>query len=129
MALIPFISLCAGAAIMLALMAFAFAGPSPARASARRLSSLRARHNSSPNAAVEAQMRRITASRGNKMDAAFMRFLPRPAVLKKRLAKTGMTWTGGQYGMATFPLTTLVGLLFWFLGLPIALSLLIGIVL
>jgi tight adherence protein B len=129
MELMPFISLCAGAAIVLALMAFAFAGPSPERARARRMSSLRARHSGSPNAAVEAQMRRITASRGNKMDAAFMHFLPRPAVLKKRLAKTGMSWTVGQYGMASFGITTVVGLLFWFLGLPIALSLLLGIVL
>ena len=113
MELMPFIMLFAGAATVLVLMVFAFAGPSPARARERRLSAVRARHSDSSNALVEAQMRRITASRGNKMDAAAMRFLPRPALLKKRLAMTGKTWTVGQYGMATLGITVIVGMLLW----------------
>ncbi|WEK00672.1 MAG: type II secretion system F family protein [Candidatus Sphingomonas phytovorans] len=129
MELMPFIMLFAGAATVLVLMVFAFAGPSPARARERRLSAVRARHSDSSNALVEAQMRRITASRGNKMDAAAMRFLPRPALLKKRLAMTGKTWTVGQYGMATLGITVIVGMLLWLQGLPIALSLLVGIML
>ncbi|CUS46051.1 MAG: type II secretion system F family protein [Pseudomonadota bacterium] len=129
MELMPFIMLFAGAATVLVLMVFAFAGPSPARARERRLSAVRARHSDSSNALVEAQMRRITASRGNKMDAAAMRFLPRPALLKKRLAMTGKTWTVGQYGMATLGITVIVGMLLWLQGLPIALSLLLGIML
>ncbi|WCM28291.1 type II secretion system F family protein [Sphingomonas sp. QA11] len=129
MELMPYIMLFAGAATVLVLMVFAFAGPSPARARERRLGAVRARHSDSSNALVEAQMRRITASRGNKMDAAAMRFLPRPALLKKRLAMTGKTWTLGQYGMATLGITVIVGMLLWLQGLPIALSLLVGIML
>ncbi|MGH6617643.1 type II secretion system F family protein [Sphingomonas sp.] len=129
MELMPFIMLCGGAFAVLLLVAFAFAGPSPQRAQARRLSTLRARHSDSANAAVEAQMRRITANRATRMDGVAMRFLPRPAVLKKRLAMTGKPWTVGQYGMATVGILVVVTLLLALQGLPIALSLLLGLVL
>lgn len=129
MDLMPYIMLFAGAAAVLVLMAFAFAGPSPERARARRLGAVRARHSDSSNALVEAQLRRITANRATKMDVAVMRFLPRPALLKKRLAMTGKTWTVGQYGMATMGITVVVALLLWFKGMPIALSLLVGLML
>jgi tight adherence protein B len=129
MDLMPFIMMLAGAAMVLVLVAFAFAGPSPQKAQARRLGNVRARHSESSNALVEAQMKRITASRGNKMDAAAMRFLPRPALLKKRLAMTGKTWTVGQYGMATVGIIVVVSLLLALQGLPILLSLLVGLML
>ncbi|WP_353203949.1 type II secretion system F family protein [Sphingomonas sp.] len=128
MELIPVLSLGVGAVIVLVLMAFALSGPSAARASTRRMSALRARHSESANALVDAQMRRIAAARSNKMDAAAMRFLPRPALLKKRLAMTGKPWTVGQYGMATLGIVTVVTLLLTFAGLPILLGLLVGVV-
>lgn len=128
MELIPVLSLGVGAVIVLVLMAFAFSGPNAARASTRRLGAVRSRHNESANALVDAQMKRIAAARSNKMDAAAMRFLPRPAILKKRLAMTGKPWTVGQYGMATLGIVTIVTLLLIFTGLPIVLALLVGIV-
>jgi len=129
MDMMPYIMLFAGAATVLVLMAFAFAGPSPERARARRLGAVRARHSDSSNALVEAQLRRITASRATKMDAAAMRFLPRPALLKKRLAMTGKSWTLGQYGMATLGITVVVALLLSLQGMPLLLSLLVGLML
>ena len=128
MELIPVLSLGAGALIVLALMVFAFSGPNAAKASTRRLGAVRARHNETANALVDAQMKRIAAARSNKMDAAAMRFLPRPALLKKRLAMTGKTWTVGQYGMATLGIVTIVTLLLTVIGLPILLALLVGVV-
>ena len=128
MELIPLLSLGAGALVVLALMAFAFSGPSAERARTRRMGAVRARHSESANALVDAQMRRIAAARANKMDAAAMRFIPRPALLKKRLAMTGKTWTVGQYGMATLGIVTIVTLLLAFVGLPILLALLVGVV-
>ena len=129
MELMPLLMMLAGAATVLVLMAFAFAGPSAERARDRRLGSLRARHSDSSNALVEAQMRRITAARSTRMDAAAMRFLPRPALLKKRLSMTGKTWTVGQYGMTTLGITIIVSALLAFQGLPILLSLLVGLML
>ncbi|MDQ2878399.1 MAG: type II secretion system F family protein [Pseudomonadota bacterium] len=128
MPLMPIMLLSAGAVMVLMLVAFAFAGPSAERAGSRRLSSLRARHSDSAVAAVEERMRRITASRGNKMDAAAMRFLPRPAVLKARLAMTGKSWTVGQYGILTVAITLVVAVLLTMKGLPFLLSLLLGLV-
>lgn len=128
MELIPVLSLGAGAFVVLVLMAVAFSGPNAAKASTRRLGAVRARHNESPNALVDAQMKRIAAARSNKMDAAAMRFLPRPALLKKRLAMTGKPWTVGQYGMSTLGIVTIVTLLLAFTGLPIVLALLVGVV-
>ena len=129
MSMMPIIALGAGALVILMLMSFAFAGPSPERARIRRMGAMRARHSESANAAVEAQMRRITASRGNKMDAAAMRFLPRPALLKKRLAMTGKTWTVGQYGMASVGILVIITLALSLKGLPVILSLMLGVVL
>ena len=128
MELMPVISLGIGALVVLGLMAFAFAGPSPERARARRMGAVRARHGASANAMVDAQLRRITAARNNKMDAATMRFIPRPAVLKKRLAMTGKSWTVAQYGQATLGIVVVVAALLWFVGAPILLAVLLGVV-
>ncbi|MGN6820655.1 MAG: type II secretion system F family protein [Sphingomonas sp.] len=129
MPLVPLITVIGGAAIMLVLLAVAFSGPSVAKAQSRRLTSLRERHSGAASeAAMAAQMRRITGKRDSNMDTAMMRFLPRPAVLKKRLAMTGKSWTVGQYGMATFGLIVVVSALLLLRGAPIALSLLVALV-
>src|SRR3546814_7307708 len=57
------------------------------------------------------------------MDDAVTRLLPRPALLKKRLAMTGKTWTVGQYGMVSLGITLVVGLLLWIKGMPLLLGL------
>ena len=123
----PIMMLGAGALIVLGLLAFAFSGPSPEKAQARRMVAVRARHSDSANALVDAQMRRVSAMRSTKMDAAAMRFIPRPALLKKRLAMTGKTWTVGQYGMASLGIIAIVTILLAVLGLPILLALLVGV--
>jgi len=128
MPLVPLISVIAGAATMLLLLAFAFTGPSVAKAQTRRLNSLRERHSgAASDVAMAAQMRRITGKRDSNMDTAMMRFLPRPAVLKKRLAMTGKTWTVGQYGLATFGIMLVVASLMMIRGAPIAISVLIAV--
>jgi len=126
MNMMPLMVMCGGALAVLALIVFAFAGPSPEKARARRLTAVRERHVWSATANVEAQMRRITAARANKMDLAFGRLLPNPAQLKKRLAMTGKTWTVGQYGMATGGIFLIVALLLWLKGLPFFLALFLG---
>lgn len=128
MELMPVLLVAIGALIVLGMIAFAFAGPSAQRTGARRLSSLRERHSSSPDIAVEAQMRRITGRGDTKVDAAAARFLPRPAELKKRLAMTGKSWTVGQYGVATLALLVGAFLLLWSSGLPLLLALMLAVV-
>ena len=128
MPLMSLMLICTGMFVMLGMVAFAFAGPSPERAKTRRLKLVTARHNGSGSAIADAHMRRITASRVTRMDTAAMRFIPNPALLKKRLSMTGKTWTVGQYGMATIGLIVVIAGLLWFKGAPILLALLIGVV-
>jgi tight adherence protein B len=130
MPLMPLIMTSLGALTVLAMIAFAFAGPSAARAGTRRLGALRERHSTFAAGAVEAQMRRITGKSATKADIAAMRYLPKPAELKKRLAMTGKSWTVGQYGTATLGITLVVGgALGLIVGLPILLAMFIGLIL
>jgi tight adherence protein B len=130
MDLMPLIILAAGMLVFLGLLVAAFSGPSAGRAQARRLTTVRARHAGGGEGVIEAQMmRRISASRDNKMDGLAMRLLPRPAVLKKRLAMTGKDWTVGQYALATLGITVVVSGLLMLKGLPILLALLVGLLL
>jgi tight adherence protein B len=129
MELMPFMMMVGGAGAALLMLVFALSGPSAQRAQTRRLSSLRARHSGAENV-IDAQMaRRIAAARGNKMDGFASSFLPRPAELKKRLSRTGKTWTVGQYGMATIGIIVVVAAIGWLKGLPILLALLVGVML
>ncbi|UZK70893.1 type II secretion system F family protein [Sphingomonas sp. S1-29] len=118
-----------GAFAVLALVVFAFAGPSTARASARRLTAVRDRHATVANGGLmDAQLRRISNRRkATSFDRAATKLLPNPAELQKRLAMTGKSWTVGQYGMVTLGLFVVVGLGLWLRGLPLPLALLLGV--
>ena len=129
MPLMPLIWVIVGGGVMLALIALAFAGPSGDKNRSRRLTALRERHSSTTSdVAMAAQLRRITGKGDNRVDAAMMRFLPRPAELKKRLAMTGKSWTVGQYGTVSLCLMLVVALLLMMRGAPFLIALLIGLV-
>lgn len=128
MQLMPMLGVATGALVMVGLVLLALMGPSPAKASSRRLGAVRERHAGVPGL-VEAQLRRITASGDTKMDLAFGRLLPNPALLAKRLAMTGKSWTVGQYGLTTAGITAVVAILLWSFGLPVLLALFIGLAL
>ena len=125
MEMMPFLLVIVGASVVLALIVFAFAGPSASRAQSRRIATLRERHGDALVVA-EAQMRRISMNRDTKMDLAFTRILPNPVQLAKRLAMTGKTWTVGQYGLATAGIALIVAVLMLLKGMPILLALLFG---
>lgn len=122
----PMLIMAAAAIIVIGMLAFAFSGPSPQRVMNRRLTAVRGRHGATA-AVVEAQIaRRISAGRNTRMDEAVMRFLPNPALLKKRLAMTGRTWTVGQYGMVSGGLILVPAMLLWLRGAPLLLALFVG---
>ncbi len=121
---LSFILICAGGLVTLAMLAVAMAGPSTARASSRRLTSLKDRHAAAASAgAMEAQVRKIATNRASKMDMTFARVLPNPALLQKRLAMTGKDWTVGKYGLASLGLTLVVAALLLIKGAPFLLAL------
>lgn len=123
--MLPIAVMAGGVLVVLVLMAFAFAGPSADKASARRLIALRDRHSNSTGAVVEAQMRRIQANRATRMDGLASRILPNPAQLQKRIAMTGKSWTPAQYMMTSAGILVVIGLLTYLkLGsLPLGLAL------
>ena len=125
MSIVPLFLVMLGATAVLTMVVFAFAGPSPARAQARRIAALRDRHGDALVVA-EARMRRISNARDTKMDLAFGRILPNPAQLAKRLAMTGKSWTVGQYGLATAGIALVVAALMLLKGMPILLALMFG---
>jgi tight adherence protein B len=125
MTILPILLISIGALCVLGMLAYALAGPSPARAQTRRLVAVRARHVEGIVISDAAQ-RRIKANHKSKSDLAFGRILPNPALLAKRLAMTGKTWTVGQYGMATAAIIVIVGVALWIKGMPLLFGLFVG---
>ncbi|MGE0773583.1 MAG: type II secretion system F family protein [Sphingomonadaceae bacterium] len=114
-----------GAIVML--IFFALATPANEKAQSRRLDALRMRHGGGgAPTAVEAQMRRVLAARETKLDTWFMQFVPKPELLRKRIAMTGKDWTLTHYAVAAIVITILVAGLAWFKGMPIVLALLLA---
>ena len=108
----------------LLLVAFAFAGPSANKLQAKRLESVRERHSRSSEVAAQAQLKRIFANRNQtRADGFAQRFIPNPAVLRKRLEQTGRTWSLSQYAMVSLGMTVAVGALLLMRGAPLLLSL------
>ncbi|WP_293882199.1 type II secretion system F family protein [Sphingomonas sp.] len=117
----------AGSALaILLLVFFAFSGPNGQKIQARRLNNMRDRHTNSTGAVVEAQMRRIQATRATKMDGIATRLLPNPAQLKKRLDMTGKNWTPGKYLTAGVVIMLIIATLLKIKGMPIFLCLFVG---
>src|SRR5437868_4647006 len=85
-------------------------GPSASRAVARRLEKLRERHSSSTEVAAQVQLKRILAYRGDtKMEGFAQRFIPKPALLRRRIEQTGRSWTLAQYLFASVITAAVVG--------------------
>jgi tight adherence protein B len=118
-----------GVLTMLALIIFAFDGPSASKAQTRRLDGVRERHSKSNEIAAQAQLKRILQSRTQtKMDGLAQRLIPNPALLRKRLQMTGRSWTLVQYSSVNLGIAAVVGLLLIVKGLPILLALLVALI-
>src|SRR3954463_10078937 len=99
----------AGVLAMLAMMVFAVGGPSASKAQNRRLESVRERHSKSNEVAAQAQLKRILQSRTEtRMEGFAQRFIPNPALLRKRLNQTGRSWTVVQYALTSVGLAFVV---------------------
>jgi tight adherence protein B len=116
-----------GVLLMLALFYFAVSGPSAQRVKAKRLEKLRDRYSTSTEAVAVAQMRRILAAREtSSLEGFAQRFIPNPALLRKRLSQTGKSWTLGQYMMASVTTGIVVGCLLSLRGAPLIFSIAVG---
>jgi tight adherence protein B len=124
--MVPFILLMAGMAITLALLVAALTGPSGNKAQKRRIEALRERHSGPSIGSIEDKMRRITNAQDTRMDSFAGRFLPNPALLKKRLNQTGKEWSVGKYALVNVLMFVCGGGLLLVQGAPPLLALTAG---
>jgi tight adherence protein B len=115
-----------GALVTLILLFLAFSGPGAGKAQSRRLDSLKSRHTTTASAAVEAQLRKIGHRKDNKMDGIAGRFLPKPALIRLRLSRTGKNWTLGNYMLVSIGIVVVLAGLLLLKGMPILLCLFVG---
>ena len=116
----------------MAMLFFAFSGPSAAKATDRRLMAVKDRHAGTAAGALDAQMRKAVATRlggTGTMEGLANKFLPNPAKLQHRLDQTGKGWTLGKFFASNLIIAVIVGALMWFKGLPILLCLCAGLAL
>ncbi|MBU6207784.1 MAG: type II secretion system F family protein [Alphaproteobacteria bacterium] len=127
MSILPILIMLGGVVVVIAMLFMAFAGPSADKARNRRLNLIKDRHGDGDSNIIEKQMRRIQMARDNRMDGLASRILPKPDLMRKRIAMTGMDWTLGKYMMASGGLAVAVALVCLFEGTTIALALIVGI--
>lgn len=120
------LALLAGIAMALLLVVAALGGPSADKLKTKRLETVRERHSKSTEVAAQAQMRRIYAQRQNRMDNFAQRFIPNPALLRRRLEQTGRNWSLGHYAIASVGLALATAILLLVKGGPLILALSLG---
>ncbi|MBW8752877.1 MAG: type II secretion system F family protein [Sphingomonadales bacterium] len=96
MSLVQILLIAFGLTAAIGLVAFAFAGPSAAKESARRLQTLRYRHSENTLDKVEAQLRKAVAARKPKLHQ-IAGSSSRIEALALRLHRSGKNWTVSQY--------------------------------
>jgi tight adherence protein B len=110
MSMIQLLLIAMGLMSFMVLGYLAFAGPSAAKESARRLQAVRYRHSESTTDKVEAQLKKAVAARKPKMHH-IAGSESRIAALALRLHRTGKPWTLSQYFYASGGLALAVSLL------------------
>jgi tight adherence protein B len=124
--MLPTLIMFAGVLLTLVLGYQAVASPSATKSRSRRLDSVKERHSRSTEVAAEAQYKRILAARHTRMDGVAQRFIPNPALLRRRLEQTGKDWTLAKYaGASLLVLVTIAGLLM-LRGAPAVFALVFG---
>jgi tight adherence protein B len=118
--------LMAGLGATLVLIMAAFAGPSTSKAQAKRLELVRERHSRSTETVAQIQLKRIYQQRQNKMEGLAQQLIPNPALLRRRLERTGRSWTLGQYGIVSVALAIGAMLALTFKGVPLILAIMLG---
>ena len=105
----------------------AFRGPSVGKAAKRRVEMIKERHTDSILAAnAQAQIRKLMAARQGSVEGFAMSFIPKPALLRKRLEQTGKNWTLGRFAMSCLGIVVLVAGVLMMRGMPFLLALFVG---
>ena len=115
------------AAFALFLGAKALGGPSAGKAGKRRLELLRERHADGVLAAnAQAQIRKLMARRQSRAEGIASTLIPKPALLRKRLAQTGRQISLARYGLISVGLGLVIMTLLLTKGAPFILAFFVG---
>jgi tight adherence protein B len=114
-----------GLTLFVALIWYAFAGPSPAKEGSRRLQAVRFRHSERTLDKVEAQLRKAVAARKPQMHR-IAGSESRAAALALRLHRTGKDWTLSQYLYVSLGLALTIAALVYIKSGALLLSLGVG---
>jgi tight adherence protein B len=105
----------------------ALGGPNSRKALKRRMEMVKERHADSTLAAnAQAQIRKLMAARASRMEGWASTLMPRPALMRQRLEKTGKPITLGKYAMASLGLLFFVAALLMIKGAPFTLAFFAG---
>src|SRR6478609_4048687 len=111
-------------ALFLAYMAMS--GPSAGKNLKRRIELIRERHGDVLAGNAQAQIRKLFAERGSRLESYASTLIPKPALLRKRLEQTGKNISLGKYAMVCLGLVLIVTFGLMMKGAPFLLSLLLG---
>jgi tight adherence protein B len=112
-------------ALFLAYMAMS--GPSASKMVKRRIELIKERHGDVIAGNAQAQIRKLFAERGNKLESYASTLIPKPALLRKRLEMTGKEISLGKYAMICLGIVAFVTLALVMRGAPFILALLLGV--
>ncbi len=115
-----------GVLTVLVLLMGMSSGPSANKMAAKRLEALKERYSSNSSVTVQAQLRKIVANRQTKLDNVMSQFIPRPALLRERIMRTGKNWTLPQYMMVSGGLSLLVTITLLVKGMPMLFAIVAG---
>ncbi len=111
-----------GGLLFLVIILLAFAGPSESKAQGRRLATIKERHSTSRETAMEAQMRRTIATRV-QADSSLAKMLPNRELLARRLQRTGKSWELNKFLWANVGIVVATVVLLTLIGAPFLLAL------
>ena len=105
----------------------AFKGPSASKAVKRRMELLKERHADGALAAnANAQIRKLLQARENRVESMASSLIPKPALLRKRLAQTGKEINLGKYALISMGIWLFIVAVTLLKGLPWYLSFVLG---
>jgi tight adherence protein B len=107
-------------------MVYAARGPSAGKTLKRRIEVIKERHGDVITANAQAQIRKLFANRGSRVEGIASQIIPKPALLRKRLEQTGREITLAKYLMVSMGLTLVIAIALMMRGMPFLLGLFAG---
>ena len=101
-------------------------GPSAGKNLKRRMELIRERHGDVLTGNAQAQIRKLFAERGSRLESYASTLIPKPALLRTRLEQTGKNISLGKYALVCAGIIAGVTILLMIRGAPLILSLMMG---